>query len=236
MKALDVAIRRKAFGAGGHTVHENLELFLESGEFVAITGPSGCGKTTLLNIVAGLDKAYEGSVSFGEAARAGLVYLFQTPRLLPWRSVLQNLMLVLDASPDARDKARALLRDVELEAFADHFPGQLSLGMQKRVSLARAFAMEPSLLLMDEPFSSLDADAAARLRKLLVRLLEKRTVTTLLVTHDHDEAVELADRILIFSTPPARVARQIDVPLDKAARQDKDAVAAFRRGAFGQRN
>lgn len=132
MKALNVNVRRKAFAMPGgiHLALEDMRFSMEAGELVAITGPSGCGKTTLLNIVAGLDDTYEGDIVFGEGMRDGLVYLFQTPRLLPWRSVLKNLTLVLDDPVDGEKRARELLHDVELDEFAESFPGQLSVGMQ----------------------------------------------------------------------------------------------------------
>lgn len=229
MTSAIIDIRRKAFakpdpktgGDGTHVALKDLQFSVEAGEFVAITGPSGCGKTTLLNMIAGLDLDFEGDINLGSEMRDGMVYLFQTPRLLPWRTVLQNLTLVLADTNNAKDMARSLLRDVELEEFAESYPGQLSLGMQKRVALARAFALSPTLLLMDEPFSSLDPEAAARLRTLLVRLLASRTVTTLFVTHDHDEAFQLADRILEFSAPPASVLK--DIRIAKNAKQAESA-------------
>lgn len=227
MSALDIKIDRKVFekaDGGTHLAHKNLALNVKEGEFVAITGPSGCGKTTLLNIISGLDDDYEGAVSFSDEARDGLAYLFQTPRLLPWRTVLENLTLVYDDPSAGEAAARGLLADVELLDFTDSFPGQLSLGMQKRVSLARAFALSPKLLLMDEPFSSLDGDTAARLRSLLKVFLANQTVTTLLITHDHYEAVELADRILVLSPPPARVVSEIHVPLTQEERSDASKV------------
>lgn len=213
MKALTVDIRQKAFPmpGGTHNALEDMRFSAEAGELVAITGPSGCGKTTLLNIIAGLDEAYEGDVGFADGIREGLVYLFQTPRLLPWRTVMQNLMLVVDDEAEGEERIRQLLRDVELDAFAESFPGQLSLGMQKRVALARAFALSPTLLLMDEPFSSLDPEAASRLRSLFMQLLKSNSVTTLLVTHDHAEALQVANRILEFTAPPARVLRETAV-------------------------
>jgi len=236
MKALDVAIKRKAFSKSDGSIflaHEGLSFTLDRGEFVAITGPSGCGKTTLLNIISGLDQAFEGSITFSDEARAGLVYLFQTPRLLPWRTVLHNVMLAIDDPAMREEKARALLRDVGLHEFVEHFPGQLSLGMQKRAALARAFALSPTLLLMDEPFSSLDGEAAARLRELLQQFLQKQPVTTLLITHDRQEAIELANRILVFTSPPARVSNQFDVLLNEDERRDKAAISQFWQKIFG---
>lgn len=236
MSILTVDVHRKVFEKPDrdttHVVIENIYFSVAAGEFLAITGPSGCGKTTLLNIISGLDTSFDGKITFHDKSRSGLVYLFQTPRLLPWRSVIENLTLVLDDKKHAQDRARRLLRDVELEDFADSFPGQLSLGMQKRVALARAFALTPRLLIMDEPFSSLDGETAARLRGLLRKLLADFAVTTLLVTHDHDEAVQLADRLLLLSTSPMQIASEIVVPLTPAEREQPEKISAFRNKVF----
>ena len=174
---------------------------LRGGEVGALVGPSGCGKTTLLRIIAGLDRDYEGSIALPDHGRLGMV--FQEPRLLPWRTVEQNVRL---AAPEASDAAlAALFRTLGLEAHRNLFPGELSLGLARRVALARAFAVEPDLLLLDEPFVSLDDALAARLRDELAELVTRRPVTTLLVTHNVEEAIGLADRLFFLSASPARV-------------------------------
>jgi ABC-type nitrate/sulfonate/bicarbonate transport system ATPase subunit len=209
---LDVSIKQKTFHAasGGELrVISGLALTLRNGEVGALVGPSGCGKTTLLRIIAGLDRDFVGTLQLPDHGRLGMV--FQEPRLLPWRTVEQNVRL---AAPEATDASlTALFKALGLDAHRDHFPGELSLGLARRVALARAFAVEPDLLLLDEPFVSLDAALAARLREELAELVNRSPVTTLLVTHDVEEAIGLADRLFLLSPSPARVVAE--VPLER---------------------
>jgi len=184
---LDVEIRRKAYGS--RTVLRDIAFPLESGETLAILGPSGAGKTTLLRIVAGLDPAFEGRVAFSGIA----AIVFQEPTLLPWRSALENITLVTGV---ALPEAETALREVGLAGMESHRPGQMSLGQRRRLSLARAFAARPDLLLLDEPFVSLDAPLVAEMMALTERLIAKTRVATLFVTHAPAEAERLADRIL----------------------------------------
>jgi NitT/TauT family transport system ATP-binding protein len=221
---LDVAIKQKSFLAasgGNHEVLGELAFSLGAGEVAALVGPSGCGKTTLLRIIAGLDRDYEGNVALPAHGTLGMV--FQEPRLLPWRTVEQNVRL---AAPAATDAALAALFDtLGLAAHRGHFPGELSLGLARRVALARAFAVEPDLLLLDEPFVSLDDALATRLRDELAELVNRRPVTTLLVTHDVDEAIALADRVLLLSPSPARVLAQVPIARPRAARSPAELAA-----------
>jgi NitT/TauT family transport system ATP-binding protein len=187
---------------------------LGSGKIAALVGPSGCGKTTLLRIVAGLDRDFEGNVAF-PAHGTTLGMVFQEPRLLPWRTVEQNVRL---AAPRATDAGLEMLfQTLGLKAHRDHYPGELSLGLARRVALARAFAVEPDLLLLDEPFVSLDDALAARLREELAELVNRRPVTTLLVTHNLEEAIGLADRLLLLSVSPARILAEIPVARPREA-------------------
>ncbi len=173
-------------------------------ETIAIFGPSGVGKTTLLHLIAGLDTGFQGAIS-GVSGKIG--YVFQSPRLLPWRSAIQNLRIV---APDRSDRELAdLLRDVGVSDGANLYPAQLSLGMARPVAIARALAVEPSLLLLDEPFASLDVATAARLRKMLKAVLTGLQTPTLLVTHDPLEAMELADRVLVLNGRPAEIVLDI---------------------------
>ena len=191
-----------------------LAFSLGNGEVAALVGPSGCGKTTLLRIIAGLDSDFEGSVALPAHGMLGMV--FQEPRLLPWRTVEQNVRL---AAPQATDAALGtLFQALGLTAHRDHFPGELSLGLARRVALARAFAVEPDLLLLDEPFVSLDDALAARLREELAELVNRRPITTLLVTHNVDEAIGLADRLLLLSASPARILAEVPVTRPRNAR------------------
>ncbi len=214
---LEVAIEQKVFvNAAGERVDvlRDLAFTLDHGELVALVGPSGCGKTTMLRIVAGLDPDYRGRVVHAPDTRIGMV--FQEPRLLPWRSIDDNVRL---AAPQA-DEARlsALFEILELSAHRSHFPGELSLGLARRVALARAFAIEPNVLILDEPLVSLDNALSARLRDEIAALVARRPVTTLLVTHDLDDAVRLGDRILLLSPRPARIVAEIPIRTPRAAR------------------
>ncbi|HEY4847885.1 MAG TPA: ATP-binding cassette domain-containing protein [Methylocella sp.] len=209
---LDISIVRKAFRtASGQTrvVLHDVAFSLRKGEICALLGPSGCGKTTLLRIISGLDSDFEGWVRLPSRHRIGMV--FQEPRLLPWRSVAQNLRLVGSSSENDFAEIVVALR---LSKHLDHFPGELSLGLARRVAIARAFAVKPDLLLLDEPFVSLDASLAARLREELLALVLKRAATTLIVTHDVEEAISLADRIIVLSAAPGRILadRTIEAP------------------------
>ena len=200
---LDVSIARKALRtASGQTrsILHDVGFSLRRGEVCALLGPSGCGKTTLLRIVSGLDADFEGRLVLPREHKIGMV--FQEPRLLPWRSVAQNLRLVGTSSDNDLAEIVAALR---LSRHLDHFPGELSLGLARRVAIARAFAVKPDLLLLDEPFVSLDAALAARLREELLALVLKRKATTLIVTHDVEEAIAIADRIMVLSAAPGRL-------------------------------
>jgi NitT/TauT family transport system permease protein len=210
-RALEVSIRSKghlsALGSP-QRVLQGLEFTLARGEAAAMVGPSGCGKTTLLRIIAGLDPAYEGRVDLSGHDRLGMV--FQEPRLLPWRSVEDNLRI---AAPSASDEELAeLFGALELDEHRAHFPGELSLGLARRVALARALAIKPDLLLLDEPFVSLDEALAKELREEIAALIDEKRVTTLIVTHDLCEAIELADKVFLLSPRPARVCATLDVP------------------------
>jgi NitT/TauT family transport system ATP-binding protein len=218
---LDVTIKQKCFRAasgGKLEVLGELAFSLGPGEVAALVGPSGCGKTTLLRIVAGLDHDFEGRVTLPAHGTLGMV--FQEPRLLPWRSVEQNVRL---AAPDAGDtNLDALFHTLGLAAHRNYYPGELSLGLARRAALARAFAVEPDLLLLDEPFVSLDDALAGRLREELAELVNRRPVTTLLVTHNVEEAIGLADRLLLLSASPARVLAEVPVARPSAAHSPEE--------------
>ena len=190
-----------------------LNMSVTGNVFVAVVGPSGSGKTTLLNIVAGVERPTSGSVrALQDGVPAQIGYVFQEPRLLPWRSVVDNMLYVQDRKSDrSRREAEFYLQMVGLSDVADLYPSQLSAGMQQRVGIARAFLVNPDVLLLDEPFSHLDALTGRSLRDYLQRIWLQTRKTALFVTHDVTEAVELADRIIMLR--PGGVAYD-DIPID----------------------
>ena len=210
------AIRLNAVSCGfnGLEVVENLSLTVTRGEFVAIVGPSGCGKTTLLDIIAGQIQPTAGSVQTTGCRRT----IYQKDGLFPWLTVQQNILLGLrETSPETERQRQLteLLALIRLEKFAEYFPHQLSGGMKQRVELARALAGESDILLMDEPFTALDYQTRLRMRLELVRLLTQRPRTVVLVTHDIEEAAQLADRIVVLTDRPARIRRELRVGLPR---------------------
>jgi NitT/TauT family transport system ATP-binding protein len=220
MTTVRIDIRRKTFPSprGEHLVIRDLRLEIQDGRFVCLVGPSGCGKTTLLNILAGLDRHFEGEIHIGQPGRIPRIgCVFQNPRLLLWRTVRQNIELAL---PEDADLALVehLLRVTGLEAAQHQYPQKLSLGMSRRVALVRAFAIRPDLLLMDEPFVSLDAPTARRVRKLLIDIWQERASTVLFVTHDLREAMALADRLVFLSAHPMTALAEIDLATPRAQR------------------
>ncbi|GHT94968.1 ABC transporter ATP-binding protein [Betaproteobacteria bacterium] len=220
-------------GAEGLTdVLSDVTLNLRAGEFVCLLGPSGCGKSTILNLIAGFEKASEGDVLLdgrpihGPGSERGMV--FQQPTLFPWLSVRDNVTFGprLAGRPPAQylPEAEHYLRLVGLQGFADHAPWQLSGGMRQRVALARAWLPNPEILLMDEPFGALDAQTRLAMQELLNTVWQATATTILFVTHDVDESLFLADRILIMSTRPAGICREITVPFERP-RNPEDLVA-----------
>ncbi|UJS25473.1 ABC transporter ATP-binding protein [Thiothrix winogradskyi] len=215
--SLSINIPHKTY-PNGVCALQDLHLTAERGEFIALVGPSGTGKSTLLNIIAGLDQDFVGQIAY--PPQATLSFMFQEPRLMPWLSVADNIRLVLDAPQYQTDSARftrmdTLLQQLDLQDFRDSFPKQLSGGMKRRVALVRAFVTQPSLLLMDEPFQSLDEPTAQELRQLLLTLWAENAPTVLFVTHSLNEALLLADRVIFLSARPARVILDYRVPLPR---------------------
>ncbi|HSB73795.1 MAG TPA: ABC transporter ATP-binding protein [Candidatus Methylomirabilis sp.] len=222
MSGLRVDIRRKIYPGRARPALEGLRFTAAAGEILAIVGPSGAGKSTLLHIIAGLDRLVDGVVEIdGESPRCNgsstisMGMMFQTSRLMPWLTILDNVRLVLGQDPASTAQARQLIRDVGLEEVEALFPRQLSEGMQRRVALARAFAVRPRLLLLDEPLVSLDAPTASRLRRYLFDLWQETRPTVLYVTHELREALAVADRVLFLSSGPARVVAEVPVDLPR---------------------
>jgi NitT/TauT family transport system ATP-binding protein len=209
-----VALDDVSFEASGHT-------------FVSIVGPSGCGKSTLLNILAGVETPTSGSVDISEnGGKARVGYVFQAPRLLPWRSVMDNMLFVQsDPGPEADARAARYLDMVGLSEHQKSWPSQLSGGMQQRVGIARAFSIEPDALLMDEPFSHLDAITARGLRRELHGMWVETRKTILFVTHDVGEAVELSNRIVILAKGGhLRQTVEVDLPFPRDPADDRVAL------------
>jgi NitT/TauT family transport system ATP-binding protein len=226
--ALRLADVTKSYGLGAERTEAlaGVALDVGEGEFVAIVGPSGCGKSTLLQIAAGLLTPSGGSASFRGtpigAPAPGIVYLFQqyAKSLFPWRTVRDNVAFAIEHRPGttraaARAQAAGYLRSVGLEGAEERYPWQLSGGMQQRATIARALAAQPAVLLMDEPFSSVDALTRHELHALVQTLREHRRMTAVLVTHDVDEAVFLADRVVLLSPRPARVVQVFETALPR---------------------
>jgi len=203
-----------SFGFGPVAVFEGLSLAIDRGEFVAVVGPSGCGKTTLLNLFSQFIKPQVGRVVCDERVRM----VYQTDSLFPWQTVRENIELGLRdlASHDERRRQLdQMLKLIKLEGFADHYPHQLSGGMRQRVELARALIGDSDVLLLDEPFSSLDYLTRIRMRNELARMLDQLPRTVVLVTHDIEEAAQLADRIIVLSDRPARICSEFRVELQR---------------------
>jgi NitT/TauT family transport system ATP-binding protein len=215
-----------------------LDLSVQDGEFIAIVGPSGCGKSTLLRLVAGLLPASSGRLSIGGRTIARPVtelgIVFQQPILLDWRTALGNVLFQVEMRGERpgpwRERAMALLDQVGLTEFANTYPHALSGGMRQRVAIARALVHEPDLLLMDEPFGALDALTREQMRIDLEALWMRRRMTVLFVTHSVDEAVLLADRVVVMSPRPGRIEQVLEIGLPRprglAARRDPVFLAA----------
>jgi NitT/TauT family transport system ATP-binding protein len=229
-RALRVEALTKTFGSKAPvTVFENFSLDVRAGEFLSIVGPSGCGKSTLLQVVAGLIPATGGRVQLGGRDVTGepahMVYLFQqyAKSLLPWMTAEDNVVFGFNhvlklGRREARERACEHLALVGLEESATAYPWQLSGGMQQRVAIARALSADPKVLLMDEPFSSVDALTRMELHALISELWERKRFTTILVTHDVDEAIFLSDRIALLTRRPATIAELIETGLARPRR------------------
>ena len=205
----------KNFGQNGLQlkVLEEVSFEVEEGEFVAVVGPSGCGKTTLLKLIAELFEPNSGTIKSNGGLDAGFV--FQQPNLLAWRTVEENVNLPLEIQKKAGKKATKLVNLVGLKGFGSFFPEQLSGGMQQRVAIARALATNPDVLLMDEPFSAIDDLGREELNLALMNVWQKTGKTILFVTHNLEEAVFLADKIIVLSERPTRVKRIMQVSLKR---------------------
>jgi ABC-type nitrate/sulfonate/bicarbonate transport system ATPase subunit len=235
MSAPPIVLREvdKAFDrpdGGRRVVLDGFSLEVAPGELVALVGPSGCGKTTILNAVAGLERVDGGEVVVGDA-RLGVV--FQQPRLLDWVTARENVALAARAAGRPDDAVDALLEAVGLADHADAFPPALSGGQRQRVAVARAFVVQPDVVLLDEPFSALDELTARRLRLLLQELWLDGTRTGLLVTHNPLEAALLADRVVVLEPAPARIVQEHHVTAARPRSPEDEALFALHREILG---
>ncbi len=224
---LEIKSLGKTYGSGESAVHAiaDVSFTVTDGEFVCVVGPSGCGKTTLLKCIAGLLPPSRGEVLLrgrrltGPPPEMALVFQEYSRSLMPWASVRNNVLLPLRHKKLSREERRRLVEEalgaVGLTRFIDHYPWQLSGGMQQRVAIARALAYQPSILLMDEPFASVDAQTRADLEDLILRVRDEYRITILFVTHDIDESVYLADRVVVLTHAPTEVKEIVTVDLPR---------------------
>ena len=222
-------------------VLDNLDCIIESGQFFSIVGPSGCGKTTLLRIIAGLEKASEGQILLnGDAItdndrRVGLV--FQEFALFPWRTALQNIEIGLEINgvpkAERREEALKYVREFGLEGFENSYPKMLSGGMKQRVAIARTLISNPEVVLMDEPFGSLDSKSRIDMQNFLLDVWEQRKMTVVFVTHSVDEAVYLGDRVMVLGKRPSRIMETFDVEISRPRDRANPALLEMRERIFG---
>ncbi len=204
---------------GDHQVLGAISLNLRPGEVSVFFGPSGCGKSTLLNLICALDRSFEGSIDL-HGKRIAMV--FQEPRLLPWLTVRQNIELVADAVD-----VKAILSDVGVIDAIDVLASKLSLGMARRVAFARALSVHPDVLVMDEPFVSLDRERAESMRLMVLDLMEKKACSAIFVTHDLEEAVQLGHRLYVMGKSPCQIVQQKSLELTPEQRRDPHVVHQY---------
>ncbi|MCK5888637.1 MAG: ABC transporter ATP-binding protein [Methylococcales bacterium] len=231
MSRITIDIKDKSYTSADGQVYQaisQLKFSLPKNRFTCLVGPSGCGKTTLLNIISQLDTDFRGVISLDGNKKPSIGYIFQNPRLLPWHTVRENIELVLN-DKTSKDKIDFLLDTMQLTKHQHTYPEHLSLGMSRRVAIIRAFSINPDILLMDEPFVSLDAPTARQARELLLNLWQQRPHTVLFVTHDLREAIALADQLIFLSASPTSVVNAIDVTIPRSQRSDEKEIENFRQ-------
>jgi NitT/TauT family transport system ATP-binding protein len=234
MSVAAISFDHVALRVGGATIYDDLSFAVRQGEFLCLLGPSGCGKSTALRLIGDLLSASGGQVQVAGLEPAEtwdrIAYVFQSPRLLPWKTAVENAAFGLElrspAMPAAerRDRALAQLRRVGLAQDGHKMPAALSGGERQRVAIARALAIDPAIILMDEPFSALDPNTRTRLRSQLIELWQGSGKTIVFVTHDIDEALILADRIVVLTPKPARVARTLNIDTGRPRDIERDAA------------
>ena len=226
--AIKLVFEKVSHSYGAVSVLEDLNLEVKAGEVVVLVGPSGCGKTTILNLLSGHIQPVSGSVTREGTVRT----VYQQDGLFPWLTVSENVAIGLRSMKDdvkRKHEITELLNLVHLDGFADHYPHQLSGGMRQRAELARVLAGDSDILLMDEPFSALDYQARLKMRRELVRVLEKLPRTVVFVTHDIEEAAQLADRVLVLSKRPATISRVLSIQTSRPRGLADDSVVEAMR-------
>lgn len=217
-------------GGGEVVALRNVSFSVKDGQVASVVGPSGCGKTTLLNIIAGVDDNYRGEISFTSQDRGRVGYMFQTPSLLPWRTVWDNVIVGCELAGRPKDVyeplAEELLARYGLTDFARHYPNTLSQGMQQRVSLIRLVLFDAQLWLLDEPFSRLDSLLRRELYQDLLTLVTEQRITTILVTHDLEEAITFGDKVILLSHRPGTVRFELEIPVSREERIDSSRYLA----------
>jgi len=233
-----IRFQHVATSFSGATVYQDLSFDVAPREFVCLLGPSGCGKSTALRLLGGLMAQDSGNITVDglvpAAAWSRMAFVFQSPRLAPWRTALDNVLLGMQLRTGGvgkaeREKARDLLQLVGLGADMEKYPRMLSGGERQRVAIARALGVDPDIILMDEPFSALDPNTRLRMRAELIDIWRRTQKTILFVTHDVDEAVTLADRVILFSNKPTRVIAEIDLPEPRPRDVRADPALALKR-------
>ncbi|MDG2000487.1 MAG: ABC transporter ATP-binding protein [Alphaproteobacteria bacterium] len=197
---------------------KNMKFIVPQGQFCCIVGPSGCGKTTLLNLLSGLDENLNGTIMYQDNSipkNWPIGYMFQEPRLMPWLTVKQNVAIVTQQTAEEIKLSETLINEMGLNNYMNSFPSELSGGMQRRVAIARAFVNRPKILLLDEPFISLDETVGNLLRQMLLKLWENQKTTIIFVTHDLREAIYMSDRILFLSKGPSKVIHDLNISINR---------------------
>ena len=217
-----VDIREKKYENKNNSSHNSaikgMQFDVPQGQFCCLVGPSGCGKTTLLNLLSGLDENLNGSIKYQDNSIPKdwpIGYMFQEPRLMPWLTVRQNVTIVTQQTPEENKLSESLINDMGLNKYMNSFPSELSGGMQRRVAIARAFVNKPKILLLDEPFISLDETVGNLLRQMLLKLWENQKTTVIFVTHDLREAIYMSDRILFLSKGPSKVIHDFKINVSR---------------------
>ncbi len=211
---------------------EDMNFFVPEGEFCCLVGPSGCGKTTLLNMLSGLDNQINGTIKYSDGTEPKnwpIGYMFQEARLIPWLTVKENVEIVTTHSKEDIKLSEELINEMELEKNMNSYPSQLSGGMQRRVAIARAFVNKPKILLLDEPFISLDLNVANLLRKILLRSWQNQKTTILFVTHDIREAIYLSDRILFLSKGPSKIIYDLKINIKRPRETEDNEIENIRK-------